>query len=139
VPSWITPARTSRAPQIRVPGRTSAAARSGAAEVVYTHNLADKTRHARSVALRTVAAIREMPRESRPKRLYGCEVWRGLDWMVDADKVIFSLDQHENIAMSLVGIFDSQIVGGKRTTWLHRDVEGRMPPTTKVTPSTPPN
>ena len=34
--------------------------------------------------------------------------------MVDADKIAFALDERENIAMSLVGVFDSQIAGGKR-------------------------
>jgi len=83
-------------------------------EIIYTHNLADKHDTHVGVALRTIAAIRELPAEQRPKKLYGCEVWRGLDWMVDEDKVIFKLDDHENIAASLVGVFDSQIAGGKR-------------------------
>jgi LmbE family N-acetylglucosaminyl deacetylase len=82
--------------------------------VVYTHNLADKHDTHISVALRTIAALRELPSDHRPKKLYGCEVWRDLDWMDDNDKVVFRLDQHENIAASLVGVFDSQIVGGKR-------------------------
>ena len=34
--------------------------------------------------------------------------------MNDADKVIFNVEEHENLAMSLVGVFDSQIAGGKR-------------------------
>ena len=83
-------------------------------EVVYTHNLADKHDTHIGVTLRTIAAIRELPGDQRPKKLYGCEVWRGLDWLTDSDKVIFGLDAHENIAASLVGVFDSQIVGGKR-------------------------
>src|SRR5450755_4592327 len=83
-------------------------------EVVYTHNLADKHDTHIAVALRTVAAIRELPRERRPKKLYGCEVWRDLDWLVDSDKVEFRLDERENIAAALVGVFDSQIAGGKR-------------------------
>ncbi len=83
-------------------------------EVVYTHNLADKHDTHVSVALRTIAALRELPRSQRPGKLLGCEVWRGLDWMVDNDKVVMILDGHENLAMSLVGIFDSQITGGKR-------------------------
>jgi LmbE family N-acetylglucosaminyl deacetylase len=83
-------------------------------EVIYTHNLADKHDTHVSVALRTIAAIRELPPDQRPKKLYGCEVWRDLDWLDDNDKVVFRLDQHENIAASLVGVFDSQIVGGKR-------------------------
>jgi LmbE family N-acetylglucosaminyl deacetylase len=82
--------------------------------VIYTHNLADKHDTHVSTALRTIAAIRELPPDQRPKKLYGCEVWRDLDWLDDNDKVVFRLDQHENIATSLVGVFDSQIVGGKR-------------------------
>ena len=83
-------------------------------EVIYTHNLADKHDTHIAVTLRTIEAIRELPKEQRPKKLYGCEVWRDLDWLSDGDKVLFNLDAHENIAASLVGVFDSQIVGGKR-------------------------
>lgn len=83
-------------------------------EIVYTHNLADKHDTHVGVALHTLRALRKLPREARPKRVYGCEVWRDLDWMCDSDKVAFVLDERENIAMSLVGIFDSQISGGKR-------------------------
>jgi LmbE family N-acetylglucosaminyl deacetylase len=83
-------------------------------EVIYTHNLADKHDTHVGVALRTIAAIRELPADQRPKKLYGCEVWRGLDWLVDEDKIVFKVDEHENIAASLVGVFDSQIAGGKR-------------------------
>src|SRR5882757_561483 len=83
-------------------------------EIIYTHNLADKHDTHIGVALRTIAALRELPADQRPKKLYGCEVWRDLDWLVDSDKVVFELDAHENIAASLVGVFDSQIAGGKR-------------------------
>jgi len=83
-------------------------------EVVYTHNPADKHDTHVAVALRTVAALRAVPKEVRPARLVGCEVWRDLDWLPDRDKVIFQLDRHENIAAALVGVFDSQIAGGKR-------------------------
>ena len=83
-------------------------------EVIYTHNLADKHDTHIGVTLRTIAAIRELPAGQRPKKLYGCEVWRDLDWLVDSDKVVFKLDERENIAASLVGVFDSQIAGGKR-------------------------
>jgi len=83
-------------------------------QVIYTHNLADKHDTHVAVVLRTVQALRELPRESRPERVYGCEVWRDLDWMSDADKVVFDVHAHENLAMSLSGVFDSQICGGKR-------------------------
>jgi LmbE family N-acetylglucosaminyl deacetylase len=83
-------------------------------EIVYTHNLADKHDTHVAVALRTIAALRALPREQRPRKLYGCEVWRDLDWLVDQDKVVFRLDAHDNIAMALVSVFDSQVAGGKR-------------------------
>jgi LmbE family N-acetylglucosaminyl deacetylase len=83
-------------------------------EVVYLHNLADKHATHIAVCLRCIEALRELPRENRPLRVVGCEVWRDLDWLVDSDKVVFRLDHHENLAWALIGVFDSQIEGGKR-------------------------
>ncbi len=81
---------------------------------VYTHNLADKHETHVAVALRVVAAIRSLPAAERPKKLFGCEVWRNLDWMMDSDKVGQDLTGHENLQAALLGVFDSQICGGKR-------------------------
>jgi LmbE family N-acetylglucosaminyl deacetylase len=83
-------------------------------QVVYTHNLADKHDTHVATTLRLVRALRELPRESRPQRLYGCEVWRNLDWLNDEDKFVFDVGTHENLAAALVGVFDSQVCGGKR-------------------------
>jgi LmbE family N-acetylglucosaminyl deacetylase len=83
-------------------------------EVIYTHNLADKHDTHVAVALRVIEAIRGLPPAHHPQRLYGCEAWRDLDWMVDADKVVFDCSAHENLQAALLGVFDSQIYGGKR-------------------------
>ncbi len=83
-------------------------------DFVYTHNLADKHDTHVSVALRVIEAIRRLPKEARPKHLYGCEVWRDLDWLLDEDKVPFDCSTHENLQAALLGVFDSQICGGKR-------------------------
>jgi len=83
-------------------------------EVIYTHNLADKHDTHVSVGLRAIRALRELPEDARPKAVYGCEVWRDLDWLIDEDKVPFDVAAHENLAAALLGIFDSQICGGKR-------------------------
>lgn len=83
-------------------------------DVVYAHNLADKHDTHVGVTLRTVEALRSLKPEERPSTLYGCEVWRDLDWLVDSDKVAFDVSQHENLQAALVGVFDSQIAGGKR-------------------------
>ncbi len=82
--------------------------------VVYTHNLADKHETHVAVALKTIQALRDLPPQARPETLYGCEVWRDLDWMVDADKVPLDISGRESLAAALIGVFDSQISGGKR-------------------------
>jgi LmbE family N-acetylglucosaminyl deacetylase len=83
-------------------------------DVVYTHNLVDKHDTHISVALRVIEAVRCLPADKRPQHLYGCEVWRDLDWLPDEDKVAFDVSHHENLQAALLGIFDSQICGGKR-------------------------
>ena len=83
-------------------------------QIVYTHNLADKHDTHVAVALRTIAAIRSLSISERPQKLFGCEVWRALDWMQDADKVLMNVSEHENLQEALLGVFDSQIAGGKR-------------------------
>src|SRR6185436_2313393 len=82
--------------------------------IIYTHNLADKHDTHVAVALRVIQALRKLDQAERPERVVGCEVWRALDWMVDSDKVMMDLSTHENLQAALLGVFDSQIVGGKR-------------------------
>ena len=83
-------------------------------KAVYTHNLADKHDTHVAVLLKLLAAIRRLPKAERPAKLIGCEVWRDLDWLADSDKVVMNVDGHENLADALMGVFDSQICGGKR-------------------------
>jgi LmbE family N-acetylglucosaminyl deacetylase len=83
-------------------------------KVVYTHNLADKHDTHIGVTLKVLSALRRLPQDARPTQVLGCEVWRDLDWMVDEDKVALLCDAHPNLANALLGVFDSQITGGKR-------------------------
>ena len=83
-------------------------------DVVYSHNLADKHDTHVGVTLRVIEAIRNLDEKERPKKVYGCEVWRDLDWIADQDKVTFDVSAHENLQAALLGVFDSQISGGKR-------------------------
>jgi LmbE family N-acetylglucosaminyl deacetylase len=83
-------------------------------DYLYTHNLADKHDTHVAVALCVIQAVRTLPAARRPGLVYGCEVWRDLDWMLDSDKVPFDLSKHENLQAALLGVFDSQIAGGKR-------------------------
>ena len=83
-------------------------------ETVYTHNPADKHDTHISITIAALRAMRAMPAADRPKRVIGCEVWRNLDWLPDADKILMDVTGHDNLAAALNGIFDSQISGGKR-------------------------
>lgn len=83
-------------------------------KIIYTHNLFDKHDTHVAVAMRVISAINMLPPNKHPKKLYGCEVWRGLDWLLDEDKTVFDVSAHENISNALISVFDSQICGGKR-------------------------
>jgi LmbE family N-acetylglucosaminyl deacetylase len=82
--------------------------------VVYTHNLADKHPTHIGVVTKVISSLRKMPPERRPAKVYGVEVWRNLDWMPDAAKVALNLSGSDHLAAALLGLYDSQIVGGKR-------------------------
>jgi LmbE family N-acetylglucosaminyl deacetylase len=82
--------------------------------VVYTHNLADRHSTHVGTALATIDACRALPPTDRPDRLLGGEVWRDLDWLADGDRVGEDVGGHDNLAAALIGLFDSQIAGGKR-------------------------
>lgn len=83
-------------------------------KIIYTHNLADKHSTHVAVALKVIKAIRELPVDLRPEKLFGCEVWGKLDWIKDNEKVLFNVSERSNIASALLSVFDSQICGGKR-------------------------
>jgi LmbE family N-acetylglucosaminyl deacetylase len=83
-------------------------------QIIYTHNPADKHDTHIAVTIATILAIREMPADTRPKKLIGCEVWRNLDWLPDNEKILMNVSGRDNLAASLNGVFDSQITGGKR-------------------------
>lgn len=82
--------------------------------VVYTHQPADKHETHIGVMVAVIEAIRTLPPAARPLAVHGCEVWRNLDWMGDAEKTVHNLSGHDVLAAALGGIFDSQIAGGKR-------------------------
>ncbi|MFU8780184.1 MAG: PIG-L deacetylase family protein [Kiritimatiellia bacterium] len=83
-------------------------------EVLYLHNPADKHDTHVAVFLRCISALRRLPMDRRPAKVYGCEIWRSLDWLVDNEKVALDTGARPNLAAALDGVFDSQIAGGKR-------------------------
>jgi LmbE family N-acetylglucosaminyl deacetylase len=83
-------------------------------ETVYLHNPADKHDTHIATLLRSLAALRSLPSEELPRSVLGCEVWRDLDWVPDSKKIALPVSSHPNLQAALLGVFDSQIEGGKR-------------------------
>ena len=83
-------------------------------KVIYTHNLFDKHETHVATVIKVLSSLREIRNEYIPDKCYGCEVWGTLDWLVMEDKVIFDVSGHFNIAQAAIGVFDSQIAGGKQ-------------------------
>ena len=54
-------------------------------QVDYAHNPADKHDTHRGVVIAAWQAMRELPRDRRPNKVVGCEVWRNLEWLPDAE------------------------------------------------------
>lgn len=85
-----------------------------APRIVYLHNPADKHDTHVAVLLHSLEALKKLPPEKRPRRAYGCEGWRDLDWLPDEMKIPLECGRYPNLAAALAGVFDSQISGGKR-------------------------
>jgi len=82
--------------------------------IIYLHNPADKhITHVATTAL-AIKAIKTLHQEYKPKKVYGCEVWRSLDWLQDDEKITLPVSQYDNMSSALISVFDSQISGGKR-------------------------
>ena len=80
--------------------------------VLYTHNLLDKHTTHLGIATAVVEAARNI--DYTPERFLGCEVWRGLDWVPESRKIVLDVSERPALTQSFVGVFDSQIAGGKR-------------------------
>jgi LmbE family N-acetylglucosaminyl deacetylase len=83
-------------------------------EVVYLHNPCDRHDTHVATVLRCIEALRSLPKKKRPQKVYGCEVWRKLDWLLPQDKAMLWVDKFPHLLRPLLGVFDSQISGGKR-------------------------
>ena len=81
---------------------------------LYMHNFADKHDTHVAVALRTLDALRLIPKEVRPQKIFSMEVWRSLDWVSDDQKLLFDASRDEFLQAALLGVYHSQIAGGKR-------------------------
>lgn len=82
-------------------------------EIIYTHNLFDSHDTHVAVSLSVIQALREIENPPNFKILFGCEAWRGLDWLVETDKIPLDVSKHIELQEKLLSVFKSQIEGGK--------------------------
>jgi len=83
-------------------------------QVVYLHQPLDKHDTHVATFLRSLEALRSLPREVRPPRIVGVEAWRSLEWLLAEDLVALDASAHDALKRSLIEVFASQVVGGKR-------------------------
>jgi len=83
-------------------------------EVLYVHDPADTHDTHVAVLLKCVEALGRLPRAKLPRRMFGCEVWRSLGWLAERDRRALPVSDRPNLAAALLGVFDSQLSGGKR-------------------------
>lgn len=83
-------------------------------QTVYLHQPLDKHDTHVGVLLRSLEAIRSLPKAQRPARVLGVEAWRGLDWLMDDEKIPMDCSAYPQLALELIQVFKSQVVGGKR-------------------------
>jgi LmbE family N-acetylglucosaminyl deacetylase len=104
--------KAARSPVVRAD--LTAILRAAGLHTVYLHSPADKHDTHVAVFRRCLEALRALPKSKRPQQVYGCEVWRNLDWLLDTDKVVLDDSARPKLAARLIGAFASQIAGGKR-------------------------
>ena len=99
-----------------------------------------QTRHPRGRGAAHHRRLRRLPVRTRgPAAVYGCEVWRDLDWMCDARQG--RLRRHR-IARTWPprswGSTTPRSPAANATTWQPPDDASPTPPSRRATPSTPP-
>lgn len=109
--------------QAAVIGELESLLRQTRPRVIYTHNPADKHPTHVGVFVCVISALRRLPPEDRPEQVLGCELWRGLDWLLEEDKAVLDVSGHAPLQQELTAVFASQIAGGKR---YDRAIPGRQ-------------
>ncbi len=82
--------------------------------VVYTHSLLDAHPTHAAAAWRVIQALRSLPEEFLPEQVFGCEVWRGLEWLPARWRVTFDCSEHLALQRQLLDAFKTQVESGKR-------------------------
>lgn len=83
-------------------------------QILYLHNPVDRHETHLAVLLACMEALKQIPENSRPREIYGCEVWCDLDWVPASRILRLPCSAAEDFGPSLLRCFASQVEGGKR-------------------------
>lgn len=76
---------------------------------VYMHNPFDRNDTHIALFIRTIEALRTAASHGFvPKHVYGCEAWRGLDWLIHHDSIHLPVNDEAGIGERLIQIYRSQ-------------------------------
>ena len=81
---------------------------------VYTHSLLDSHPTHTAAAWRVIQALRGLPAAMLPERVFGCEVWRGLEWLPERFRIAFDCSERLELQRELLKVFGTQVESGKR-------------------------
>lgn len=84
--------------------------------IVYVHNPFDKHETHLAITRATLQALRQLPKDKQPDKVYGCEVWRGLDWLMNDNKTALDISGYLDLQRQLINCHRSQIAGSKNYT-----------------------
>ncbi len=82
-------------------------------QTIYSHNPFDKHPTHLAVIMPLLQFLQSLPPAQKPTHFYGCEVWRGLDWVLEEDRTSLSLHGTDSLSEKLNHLFVSQIDAGK--------------------------
>ncbi len=85
-------------------------------EIVYTHNIFDKNPHHVKITQLVIDAINGLNIDDRPRLLYGCEIFRSLDWLPDKYKITFDLSDNKELQQRLVNVYDTRVEQSRNYT-----------------------
>lgn len=77
-------------------------------ETLYLHNPFDAHPTHVAACVAAIKAVNLLKDDEKPRKIYGCEVWRGLDWVADCDKVALDVSGYDGLAASLMDEFVTQ-------------------------------
>jgi LmbE family N-acetylglucosaminyl deacetylase len=83
-------------------------------QILYLHNPVDRHETHLAVLLACIEALKQIPENSRPREIYGCEVWGDLDWVPASQILRLPCSAPQDFGPSLLRCFASQVDGGKR-------------------------